>query len=174
MGGGGGTGRSTPSPQAANNGSPCLAGAGPLAVGQSRCAANNNPCANATLSAAGVNAQQQIATAQAFIAGGQVGANVNGHPGLAFFGGMLGYNQAVHTGGPNDIKDLPGHSRQNPIDVNAGNISFGITCPYGAGFCQFAAGFAQSVIGLNPDFNGTLATGFDTPSETLGSGSGRP
>jgi len=67
-------------------------------------------------------------------------------------------------GGPNDIKNLPGHSPQNPIDVAAGNISFGITCPFGAGFCQFAAGLAQTLSG-HPDFSGSMRTGFDTPQD---------
>ena len=131
--------------------------------------ANNNPCANVTLSAAGVNAQQQIATAQGYIAAGQIGASATPYPNpiTTFFGGMYGYYNAVKTGGPNDIKNLPGHSGQNPIDVDAGNISFGITCPYGAGFCQFAAGLAQT-LGGHPNFNGTLATGFDTPSDNAG------
>ena len=129
-------------------------------------AANNNPCSNATLSAAGVNVQQQIATAQGYIAAGRIGANATpyANPGLGFFGGMYGYYSTVKTGGPNDIKNLPGHSGRNPIDVDAGNISFGVTCPYGAGFCQFAAGLAQS-LGGHPNFNGTLAAGFDTPSD---------
>jgi len=53
-------------------------------------AANNNPCSNATLSAAGVNVQQQIATAQGYIAAGRIGANATpyANPGLGFFGGM--------------------------------------------------------------------------------------
>ena len=129
-----------------------------------------NPCDNSTLTAAGVSAKKQVATAQGFIAAGQVGASTTpyANPVLSFFGGMYGYYEAVHTGGPNDIKDLPGHSRQNPTDVNAGNISFGITCPYGTGFCQFAAGFAQSVIGRAPDFSATLATGYDTPADNAG------
>ena len=127
-----------------------------------------NPCANATLSAAGVNAQEQITTAQGFIAAGKIGANAMPYGWiLSFFGGMYGYDNAVGSGGPNDIKNLPGHSGQNPIDVDAGNISFGITCPYGAGFCQFAAGLAQT-LGGHPNFNGTLATGFDTPSDNAG------
>jgi hypothetical protein len=132
-------------------------------------AANNNPCANATLSAAGVSPQQQIATAQGYIAAGQIGASATPYPNpiTSFFGGMYGYYDAVKTGGPNDIKNLPGHSGQNPIDVDAGNISFGITCPYGAGFCQFAAGLAQT-LGGHPNFNGTLLTGFDTPSDNAG------
>jgi len=81
--------------------------------------------------------------------------------------GPPAYYNAVHTGGPNDIKNLPGHSPNDPIDVDAGNISFGITCPFGAGFCQFAAGFAQTMSGY-PNFNGTLATGFDTPRDNAG------
>jgi hypothetical protein len=43
-------------------------------------AANNNPCANATLSAAGVNTQQQITTAQGYIAAGQIGASATPYP----------------------------------------------------------------------------------------------
>ena len=137
---------------AANNGRSCLAGAGPLAVGQSRC-----PCFNSTLTAAGIDARQQIATAQTYI----------GWSRYFGYGDLIGYYNAVHTGGPNDIKDLPGHSRNNPVDVDAGNISFGITCPFGAGFCQFAAGFAQTMSGY-PNFKGTLATGFDTPADNAG------
>ena len=48
-----------------------------------------------------------------------------------------------------------------------GNISLGITRPYGAGFCQFAAGLAPS-LGGHPNFNGTLAAGFDRPSDSAG------
>jgi hypothetical protein len=77
---------------------------------------------------------------------------------------MAGYYEAVKTGGPNDIKNQPGPGYQNQGGVNAGNISFGITCPYGPGFCQFAAGLAQTASG-DPNFNGTLGTGFDTPSD---------
>lgn len=63
--------------------------------------APNNPCANSTLTAAGTSAQQQIATAQGFIAAGQVGAGANpyANPVLSFFGGMYGYYEAVKTGG---------------------------------------------------------------------------
>lgn len=113
----------------------------------------NHPCANSTLEAAGVDARQQIAMAQSAI------MNSAGP-----FGDLIAYAAVVGTGGPNDIKDLPGHSPQNPIDVAAGNISFGITCPFGAAFCQFAAGFAQTTSG-NPATSGTLATGYDTPSD---------
>jgi hypothetical protein len=35
------------------------------------------------------------------------------------------------------------------------------------GFCQFAAGLAQTLSG-NPNFNGTLGTGYDTPSDNAG------
>jgi hypothetical protein len=68
---------------------------------------------------------------------------------------------------PQDIKNLPGHRPQNPIDVDAGNISFGVTRPFGDGFCQFSAGLAQTMSG-NPNFSGTLQTGFDTPSDNRG------
>jgi len=134
----------------------------PISVG----APISDPCKNATLSAAGVSPKQQIATAQGFIALGKAAASgtTDGNSVANFFGGMFGYYEAVHTGGLNDIKNLPGHSPQNRIDVNAGNISFGITCPYSAGFCQFAAGLAQTLSG-RPDFSGTLLTGFDTPSD---------
>ena len=127
-------------------------------------AANINPCASAALSAAGVTAQQQIATAQELIAVGNIAANATP---LGFFGGMLGYYEAVHSGGPNDIKNQPGPGYHNNIGVDAGNISFGITCPYGAAFCQFAAGLAQT-LGGHPNPQGTLATGFDTPSDNAG------
>jgi RHS repeat-associated protein len=130
--------------------------------------AKNDPCANSTLAAAGVTAQQQITTAQIYMATGWAsGSSPYGIPLTNAVGSMIGFYFAVRTGGPNDIKNQPGHSGKNPIDVNAGNISFGITCPYGASFCQFAAGLAQT-LGGHPDFNGTLATGFDTPSDNAG------
>jgi hypothetical protein len=78
---------------------------------------------------------------------------------------LIGFSNAVHTGEPNDIKDLPGHSRKNPTDVAAGNISFGITCPFGARFCQLGAGLAQTFLDGDPNFKGTLATTFDTPQD---------
>jgi hypothetical protein len=80
----------------------------------------------------------------------------------AALGGMFGYYNAVKPGGPNDIKSQPGHSGKNPVDVAAGNISYGITCPYGARFCQFAAGAAQTAEG-QPNLQGSLASGFDSP-----------
>ena len=131
--------------------------------------APNNPCANSTLAASGTTAQQQIATAQGFIAAGKIGASASpySNPLLSFFGGMYGYYEAVHTGGPNDIKNQPGPGYHNQTGVDAGNISFGVTCPYGGGFCQFAAGLAQTLSG-NPNFNGTLGTGYDTPSDNAG------
>ena len=130
------------------------------------CRLPRDPCANATLSAADVTAQQQIATAQAFIAVGQMAANAtpNANPLTGFLGGMYGYYEAVHTGGPNDVKNQPGPGYHNQIGVDAGNISFGVTCPYGAGFCQFSAGLAQTLAG-DPNPNGTLVTGYDTPSD---------
>ncbi|MGH9740230.1 MAG: RHS repeat-associated core domain-containing protein, partial [Candidatus Acidiferrales bacterium] len=128
-----------------------------------------SPCTNATLAAAGVNAQEQIGMAQGLIAAGKAGAGASqfSNPVFGFFGGMFGYYEAVKTGGPNDIKDQPGPGYHNQTGVDAGNISFGVTCPYGAGFCQFAAGLAQTLSG-NPNFNGTLTTGFDTPSDNAG------
>jgi hypothetical protein len=131
--------------------------------------APNNPYANSTLAAAGTTGQQQIAMAQGFIAAGKIGASASpySNPILSFFGGMYGYYEAVHTGGPNDIKNQPGPGYHNQTGVDAGNISFGITCPYGGGFCQFAAGLAQTLSG-NPNFKGTLATGYDTPSDNAG------
>lgn len=72
-----------------------MAGAGPLALGQSRC-----PCWNSTLTAAGTTAQQQITTAQGYIAAGQIGAGASATPYppiLTFFGGMFGYYEAVGT-----------------------------------------------------------------------------
>ncbi len=114
---------------------------------------NKSPCANDTLAQAGVDARQQITQAQ--------GAMLNS-PGP--FGTISAYAGPVGTGGPNDIKNLPGHSPQNSIDVAVGNISYGITCPFEAGFCQFAAGLAQT-FGGNPDFNGSFKTGFDTPAD---------
>lgn len=45
---------------------------------------------------------------------------------------MFGHYNAVKIRGPNDIKNVPGHSPENPIDVDPGNVSFGIIYPYGA------------------------------------------
>ena len=136
--------------------------------------APKNPCANPTLTAAGTTGQQQIATAQSYITAGSVGGSAAGSPAIggnaltgaigSLVGSLYGYYQAVHTGGPNDIKNQPGPGYQNQVGVDAGNISFGITCPFGAGFCQFAAGLAQTLSG-NPNFKGTASTGFDTPSD---------
>lgn len=120
-------------------------------------------CANATLAAAGVNARQQIATAQSYI------LNSAGP-----FGDLIAYGVAVNTGGPLDIKDLPDHSPQNLTDVAAGNISFGVTCPFGATFCQVAAGLAQGAAGLLNQISGgryghgapgPASTYFDSPSD---------
>jgi RHS repeat-associated protein len=130
----------------------------------------HNPCASDVLSAAGVDAEEQIATAQAFIAVGKAAANTSNfsNPVLEFFGGMAGYGAAVNTNGPLDIKNQPGPGYHNDIGVKAGNVSYGITCPYGKAFCQFAAGAAQTVFQGSPDLrNGTLKTGFDTASDNL-------
>ena len=78
-------------------------------------------------------------------------------------GALYTYKQVVGKGGPQDVKNNPGPgTRQQRID--AGNISFGVTCPFGSGFCQFAAGVAQTFSGA-PDPKGTLLTGFDTPTD---------
>jgi hypothetical protein len=121
------------------------------------------PCANATLAAAGVTAQQQLATAQGFIAAGNVAATAV-DPLLGLLGSLYGYYEAVHGGGPNDIKNQPGPGYRNEVGIAAGNISFGVTCPFGATFCQLGAGLAQT-LGGDPDFNGTLATAFDSPND---------
>ena len=104
--------------------------------------APSNPCTNSTLTAAGTTAQQQIATAQSFIAAGSAGGSTAGPLGSAA-GSLYGYYSAVETGGPNDIKDLPGPGFQNRVGIDAGNISFGVTCPFGATACQVGAGLAQ-------------------------------
>lgn len=118
-------------------------------------APSKNPCANSTLAAAGVTAQQQIATAQSYI------LNSAGP-----FGSLSAYAGAVGTGGPNDIKNQPGPGYHNQIGVDAGNISFGITCPFGATACQVAAGLAQFGAALfgQPSF-GSPRTFMDTPSD---------
>jgi RHS repeat-associated protein len=145
---------------------PCLAGVGPLQPGQSRC---NDPCANATLSAAGVNIQQNIAQAQTTISQGRMMGVTGGSYNYAAgsMAALFNYATLVGTGGPQDIKNLPGHNPQNQIDVDAGNISFGVTCSFGDAFCQFSAGLAQTMSG-HPDLSGTLRTGFDTPRDNAG------
>jgi hypothetical protein len=52
-------------------------------------AANNDPCAHAILSGAKVDARQQIATAQAYIAAGKAAANAspNANPLFSFLAG---------------------------------------------------------------------------------------
>ena len=144
---------------------PCLAGAGPLAPGQSRCPAINDPCANATLAAAGVDIQQNIVQAQSTISLGRMmgvtGGSYNHTVGL--WAALFNYATLVGTGGPQDVKNHPGPGTSQQR-VDAGNISFGVTCSFGGAFCQFAAGLAQTVSG-NPNFQGTLKTGFDTPSD---------
>lgn len=88
-------------------------------------APSKDPCENATLKAAGVSARQQIITAQSYIDAW------NGP-----FGALIGYFYAVHTRGPNDIKNLPGRDPHNKLNIAAGNISYGITCPFGAALCS--------------------------------------
>jgi hypothetical protein len=85
---------------------------------------------------------------------------------LSFAGSLYGYYAAVHTGGPNDIKNQPGPGYQNQVGVDAGNISFGITCPFGATFCQAAAGAAQFGAALFGKASfGSPRTFMDTPSD---------
>lgn len=130
--------------------------------------APSNPCANSTLAAAGTTGQQQIATAQGFIAAGQIGASATpySNPLLTFAGSLYGYYAAVHTGGPNDIKNQPGPGYQNQVGIDAGNISFGVTCPFGATFCQAAAGAAQFGAALFGKASfGSPRTFMDTPSD---------
>jgi hypothetical protein len=107
-----------------------------------------------------VNAQHNIAQANKWTA---VGALIGLSFGDPFTGALAGYGALVKTGGPQDVKNQPGPGTYQQR-VDAGNISYGITCPFGAAFCQFAAGMAQTLAG-RPDPNGTLKTGFDTPSD---------
>ncbi len=128
---------------------------------------SSDPCFNSSLAAVGVGPaelRQRITTANTqSLVGGLLGLLV-GNP----MGGALGaYARLVHTGGPQDDKNLPqNHSvfGHMPTAVAAGNISFGVTCPFGAAFCQFAAGAAQTLT-LHGDPSGTLRTGYDTPSD---------
>jgi hypothetical protein len=120
------------------------------------------------LAAAGTTAQQQIATAQGYISAGKLGASATPYANsvLSFFGGMYGYYEAVKTGGPNDIKNQSGPGYQNQVGIDAGNISFGVTCPYGALFCQYAAGQAQYAAALLGKASfGSPFTFMDTPSD---------
>ena|ERR1700680_2576419 len=125
----------------------------------------NDPCANATLAAAGVDIQQNIVQAQGTISLGRMmgvtGGSYNHTVGL--WAALFNYATLVGTGGPQDVKIHPGPGTSQQR-VDAGNISFGVTCSFGGAFCQFAAGLAQTVSG-NPNFQGTLKTGFDTPSD---------
>jgi RHS repeat-associated protein len=118
-----------------------------------------NPCANSTLSATGVNIYEQLKTvkgATAFPASAR-------DPASSLMFGLLNFGLLVHTGGPFDVKNQVGPGTQQQ-KVAAGNIAYGATCPFGARFCQFAAGAAQTMSG-SPDFTGTLLTGFDTPAD---------
>jgi hypothetical protein len=146
-------------------GVPCLAGLGPLAPGQSRC---GDPCANSTLSATGVNIRQNIADAQSTISQGRMMGVTGGSYNYArgYVGALSNYAMLVGTGGPQDVKSHTGPGTRDQ-KVDAGNISFGVTCSFGSAFCQFAAGAAQTMSG-NPNFAGTLRTGFDTPSDNAG------
>jgi hypothetical protein len=119
-------------------------------------APSSDPCANASLTAAGgVNIRQRIAVTNAAVSSGfAVGGPL---------GALTAFAYLVHTGGPYDDKNGSGLGMYSDR-VDAGNISYGVTCPFGAAFCQFAAGAAQT-LGGNPNPNGTPQTGFDTPSD---------
>jgi RHS repeat-associated protein len=119
-------------------------------------ALSKDPCANASLTAAGgVNIRQRIAVTNAAVSSGfAVGGPL---------GALAAFAYLVHTGGPYDDKNGSGLGMYSDR-VDAGNISYGVTCPFGAAFCQFAAGAAQT-LGGNPNPNGTPQTGFDTPSD---------
>ena len=89
---------------------PCLAGAGPLQPGQSYCGAKLDPCANATLSATGVNIRENIAQAQSTISVGRMmgitGGSYNAARGTV--GALFNYAMLVGTGGPQDVKNQRG------------------------------------------------------------------
>jgi SAM-dependent methyltransferase len=124
--------------------------------GRAGVAPTKNPCANKSLTAAGgVNIRHRLKVTNAVVT---VGSLIAGPAGA-----LAGLAYLVHTGGPYDDKNGSGLGMYKDR-VDAGNISYGITCSFGAGFCQFAAGIAQTLAG-NPDPNGTLRTGFDTPSD---------
>jgi RHS repeat-associated protein len=127
----------------------------------------NDPCYNSALASVGVGPaqlRQRIKTANTQSLVGSGLGTLIGNPVL---GALIAYGRLVHTGGPQDDKNLSqNHSVFGPLPnaVAAGNISFGVTCPFGAATCQFAAGLAQTLSG-HPDPKGTLSTGFDTPSD---------
>ena len=100
------------------------------------------------------------------------------NPSLSPVGSLLGYYEAVHTGGPNDVKNQPGpgYGADNQIGIAAGNVSFGITCPFGATFCQAAAGLAQGASGVINVVSGgryghgrpgPISTFFDSPKDNF-------
>ena len=126
-------------------------------------APSSDPCSNPTLTATGVIAQQNIAQANRWVTAGALLASLSPIPLADVFGALSGYAALVGTNGPQDVKNQPGPGTQQQR-VDAGNISYGITCPFGAGFCQFAAGMAQTLAG-RPNPNGTPATGWDTPTD---------
>jgi RHS repeat-associated protein len=149
----------------ATSGQICFAAAAPSTTppglgGRGSTTTTVDPCTNATLAATGVNPKQNIAQVNKYLALKTAGQTK--------FGGyvtseLMGYADLVGTGGPQDVKNQPGPGTYLQR-IAAGNISYGITCPFGTGFCQFAAGLAQTLRG-RADFTGTLQTGFDTPSD---------
>ena len=124
-------------------------------------APSSDPCANSTLSAAHVDIRKNIAQANRYAILGAVAGPV---------GSLAAYTYLVNTGGPQDIKNQPGpgYGASNPIGIAAGNISYGITCPFGATACQAAAGIAQGTAGLlNSLTDGRLGHGSPGPARTF-------
>jgi hypothetical protein len=78
-------------------------------------------------------------------------------------GSLVGYFEAVHTRGPNDIKNQPGPGYHNQTGVGAGNKLWRymhiwyLLLPVRRWSCTDGK--------RQPEFYGTLATGFDTPSD---------
>ena len=64
------------------------------------------------------------------------------NPASGFINALLNFAALVQTGGPYDYKNQsgPGTSTQR---TDAGNIAYGVSCPFGNLFCQAAAGLNQ-------------------------------
>jgi hypothetical protein len=119
----------------------------------------SDPCTNSTLSATGVNIYHQLATVKAATAFPSSARN----PASTLLNDLVQFAYLVNTNEPFDYKNQTGPgTRQQRVD--AGNIAYGVSCPFETQFCQFAAGAAQTLSG-SPDPSGTLLTGFDTPSD---------
>jgi hypothetical protein len=135
--------------------------------------AKTGACANSALSAAGVDIVDRIAKTNALLAADyDLAAKSNGQANGAVMA-LMTYYSLVHTGGPQDDKNHPGPGTQQQR-IDAGNVSFGVTCPFGATFCQAAAGAAQAYSGLLNIVSfgkfghgrpGPASTFFDSPSD---------